>query len=401
MKSFKHLFPIFERPMNGRPLIYLDSAATSLKPKSVIERINTFNSYETANVHRGAYTLSDKATAFYEGAREKVAQFIGAKSNKEIVFTRGTTESINLVANSISSIFNEGDSILLTEMEHHANIVPWQLLAERKNLKIKVLPILMDGTLDLSKLDELLTPDVKLFAFTHCSNHLGTINDVELLTKKAHQKNILCLVDGAQIIGKHPVHVGKLDADFYVFSGHKMYAPFGIGVLFAKEALLDKMPPYQGGGSMIDRVTFAKTTYNEIPFRFEAGTPNVEGAVGLASAIEFIESLGWQTIESHQTELMNYAHSQLKQIAGLKWIGTDTHRAALYSFVLENCHSTDVGYILNEKSVAVRVGHHCTQPLTDKYGIPGSIRASFGIYNDLSDIDVLIEGLKKAQEMLS
>jgi cysteine desulfurase/selenocysteine lyase len=398
--SKKSDFPALTQTVHGHPFIYLDSAATSLKPKSVIDRIQQFNSYETANVHRGAHFLSDRATELYEGAREKVAQFIGANSSKEIVFTRGTTESINLVANSISNLFSEGDEILLSEMEHHSNIVPWQMIAEKTKLKIKVIPVLPNGELDYQAVESLLTERTRMVAFTHCSNHLGTINDVTRIIQLARKRNAYVLLDGAQFVGKHPLSVKNLDVDFYVFSGHKIFAPFGIGVLYGKEELLNKMPPYQGGGSMIDKVSFEKTTYLQAPYRFEAGTPNVGGAVALAAAIEYIEGLGWEWLIKHDQKLIECGFESLKKIPDLKFIGEVKNRAALFAFVLPDFHHSDVGNILNQQGIAVRAGHHCTQPLINKFKITGSIRASFSVYNDTDDIIKLVKGLNKAREIL-
>lgn len=400
MTSRKADFPALTQTVYNKPLIYLDSAATSLKPKLVIDRIYQFNSYETANVHRGSHFLSDRTTEYYEAAREKIARFIGANSAKEIVFTRGTTESINLVAASMTSLFQEGDEILLSEMEHHSNIVPWQLLAKKAKLNIKVLPVLDNGELDYQTLDHLITSKTKLVAISHCSNHLGTINDLSRIVKSAKQKNAYVLVDGAQYIGKHPVSVKDLDVDFYCFSGHKMFAPFGIGILYGKEALLNQLPPYQGGGSMISKVSFEETTYLDAPYKFEAGTPNVEGAIALASAIDYIESLGWDWIQKHDQSLIECGFEVLKKIPELQLIGKSKNRTALFSFVIPDFHHSDIGSILNQQGIAVRAGHHCTQPLTNRFKITGSVRASFSVFNDTDDILKLVNGLNKAREML-
>jgi cysteine desulfurase/selenocysteine lyase len=398
--SRKADFPALTQSVHKHPLIYLDSAATSLKPKIVIDRIHQFNSFETANVHRGSYFLSDRATELYEAAREKVAKFIDANSAREIVFTRGTTESINLVANSIVALFKEGDEILLTEMEHHSNIVPWQMAADKNKLVIRVIPVLPNGELDYQAADSLINERTRMVAITHCSNHLGTINDVARIIQLAHQRKAYVLLDGAQFIGKHPLSVKNLDVDFYVFSGHKMFAPFGIGVLYGKLDLLNKMPPYQGGGSMINQVSFEKTTYLDAPNKFEAGTPNVEGAVALGAAIEYIESIGWDWLLKHDQTLIDFAFEALRKIPAIELIGISKSRATLFAFVIPDFHHADVGNILNQQGIAVRAGHHCTQPLIKKFKITGSIRASFSVYNDTGDIVKLIKGLNKAMEML-
>jgi cysteine desulfurase/selenocysteine lyase len=400
LDSKKNDFPALSQKVFNYPLVYLDSAATSLKPKIVIDRIQQFNSYETANVHRGAHFLSDQATEMYEAARTRISKFIDANSANEIIFTRGTTESINLVANSISTLFNEGDEILLTEMEHHSNIVPWQMVAEKAKLKIKVIPVLQNGDLDYSSLDSLITDRTRMVAVTHCSNHLATINNIKLIIDLAHKKNAYVLVDGAQFIGKHPLSVKDLDVDFYVFSGHKIFAPFGIGILYGKEYILNKMPPYQGGGSMINQVSFEKTTYLEAPSKFEAGTPNVEGAIALGTALDYIEGLGWNWIQSHEQKLIDCSFELLKKVPNLQLIGEAKHRSALFSFVIPDFHHSDICNILNQQGIAVRAGHHCTQPLIKKFKITGSVRASFSVYNDTDDIEQLIKSLNKAREIL-
>lgn len=393
-------FPALGQKVNGQDLVYLDTAATSLKPKSVIERIHQFNSYQTANVHRGAHYLADQATRYYEGAREKVAKLIGAESASEIVFVRGTTEGINLVASSLGELLVEGDEILVSEIEHHANIVPWQILAKKKNLKITVIPMTQDGELDFEAYLKLLSEKVKVVAITHASNHLGTLLDVKKFSQAAKKFNATVVVDGAQRAGKAPVNVQALGADFYAFSGHKMFAPFGIGALYGRKEILEKLPPYQGGGSMISRVSFQGTTFNEIPYRFEAGTPNVEGAVGLAAAIEYIEALGLEKIDAFENEITAYAYDQLSKIEGLRILGPKGHRAALLAFNIEGAHHSDIGQILDEQGIAVRVGHHCTQPLLEKLKLTGSVRASFSIYNTELEIQKLVAGIKKAKELL-
>lgn len=402
MKSLDVLrdFPALTQKVNGQDLIYLDTAATSLKPKSVIDRIHQFNSYQTANVHRGAHHLADQATRYYEGAREQVAKFIGAQSASEIVFVRGTTEGINLVASSLGELLATGDEILVSEIEHHANIVPWQMLAKKKNLNIKVIPMTLDGDLDFEAYLKLLSDRVKVVAITHASNHLGTLVDVKKFSQAAKKFDATVVVDGAQRVGKSPVDVQSLGADFYAFSGHKMFAPFGIGALYGRKEILEKLPPYQGGGSMISRVSFLGTTFNDIPYRFEAGTPNVEGVVGLAAAIDYIESVGLEKIDAFENEITKYAYDQLAKIEGLHILGPKGHRAALVSFNIKGIHHSDLGQILDEQGIAVRGGHHCTQPLLEKLKLTGSVRASFSIYNTESDIQKLVAGIKKAKELL-
>lgn len=395
-------FPALFQKVNNHNLIYLDSAATSLKPRPVIDRLSHFYAMEASNVHRGAHFLSDRATDLYEGARKKIADFIKAPSPQEIIFTRGTTESLNLIAFSFGSMLNEGDEIIVSDIEHHANIVPWQMLSERKNLKLRVLEAEENGSFSLDKLQTLITPQSKILAITHASNHLGQIVDLRPLIQEARKHGIVVVVDGAQAIGKFSVDVKSLDADFYVFSGHKMFAPFGIGVLFGKASLLEKMPPYQGGGSMISRVSFKGTTFNDSPFRFEAGTPNVGGAVALVAAIEYIQSLGLNEIESYERLINQVALEKLSQVSGLELLGPKSteNKIPLFSFNIDGLHHSDVGHLLNQQGIAVRTGHHCTQPLLEKRGLTGSIRASFSIYNTLEEIDALIKGLEKAKELL-
>ena len=395
-------FPALKQLVNGNPLVYLDSAATSLKPKAVIDRLNQFYSLEAANVHRGAHFLSDRATELFESARNKVAQFINASSSKEIIFVRGTTEGINLVASSFGATLNEGDEIIVSEVEHHANIVPWQLLAEKRKLKIKVLTATQEGSFSMPSLTNLITPRTKLLAITHASNLLGNVVELKPLIKVAHSLGVKVLVDGAQAVGKIMVDVQALDADFYVFSGHKMFAPFGIGVLYGKEEILKEMPPYQGGGSMISQVSFAKTTFNEVPFRFEAGTPDVGGAIALAAAIDFIHSIGLASIESHENELVRMAFTKLAKVEDLELLGPlSGTKIPVFSFNIKNLHGSDIGFLLNQQGIAVRTGHHCTQPLLQKLNLTGSVRASFSIYNTEEEIELLIAALNKSKELLS
>lgn len=396
-------FPALEQKVNGHDLIYLDSAATSLKPRKVIDRLNTFYSYEAANVHRGAHYLSDRATDLYEQARQTVASFINAASSREIIFVRGTTEGLNLISNSLGESLQEGDEIIVSDIEHHANIVPWQILAKKKSLTIKALEADSSGHFDSLALEKLINDRTKILAITHASNHLGSITNIDALIKIAHLKNITVVVDGAQAVGKLPIDVRALDADFYTFSGHKMFAPFGIGVVYGKESIIKNLPPYQGGGSMITTVSFSGTTFNDIPFRFEAGTPNVGGAVALSAAIEFINEIGLDAIQEHDFNLTKLALEQLSELPDLSLLGPKSvkNKIPVFAFNLNGFHGSDVGFILNQQGIAVRTGHHCTQPLLKKLGISGSIRASFSIYNTPQEIDALIAGLKKAKELLT
>ena len=394
-------FPLLTQRVRGKPLVYLDSAATSLKPWPVIEKVGHFLSYQTANVHRGAHHLSDLATGYYEDARKKSAQFLGALSSDEIIFTRGTTESVNLVAQTwAKQNLKKDDVIVLTEMEHHSNIVPWQMVAESIGAKIKVIPVSDRGDLILEEAEKILAEKVKLLAVAHASNTLGTINDIKWLAKKAHDNGALIFVDGAQMVANHAVNVQDLNVDFYAFSGHKVFAPYGIGVLYGKRELLEKMPPYQGGGSMISEVKFEKTTYLDTPHRFEAGTPNIEGVLGMHAAFEYIEKLGWNQIDAHESSLLREATEKIKTIPGIRVIGEASKKAPILSFILDGAHPSDVGQILDQENVAVRSGHHCTQPLMKRFGILGTVRASFSIYNSSQDVDQLIKGVMKARELL-
>lgn len=396
-------FPQLTQRVRGKPCVYLDSAATALKPWPVIERVGHLLTYQVSNVHRGAHYWADQATTHFENARQLVATFLGAQDSSEIIFTRGTTESINLVAESWGlSNLKKGDVILLTQMEHHSNIVPWQLVAERTGALIRVVPVSSRGELAIGELEAILkTQPVKMVSVVHASNALGTINDVSMIIKLAHAHGALVLVDGAQYVANHQVNVTHLDADFYVFSGHKLFAPYGIGVCYGKKSHLEKMPPYQGGGSMIHEVTFEKTTYHDIPHKFEAGTPNVEGAVGLGAAIEYIQKLGWDQIARHERALLLSASERLSAIEGVRLIGTAPRKVPVVSFLIEGQHPSDVGQILDQANVAVRAGHHCTQPLMKSLGVIGTVRASFSVYNNFSDIDQLVLAVQKAKELLS
>ena len=398
----KEQFPILSKEVNNKPLIYLDNASTTQKPTSVINEIQEYYECTNSNIHRGVHHLSQKATEEYEKARKKVQTFIGAKSSKEIVFVRGATEAVNLVANSyVNPLLSEGDNIIISHMEHHANIVPWQLIAKQKNIEIKVIPINEKGELVIKELDNLIDKQTKFISLNHVSNSLGTVNPVEKLIKKAHQNNIRIMIDGAQAVQHMKVNVTDLDVDFYCFSGHKMYGPTGIGILYGKKEILDEMEPYQGGGDMIKSVTFEKTIYNDVPHIFEAGTPNIVGAIGLGKAIDFIEDTTLEKIEKHEMDLLNYATKKISNIDGVKIIGTSDNKASVISFVMDGIHPHDIGTIMDNLGIAIRAGHHCTQPVMDFYDIPATARASFAIYNTKEDVDKLIEGIEKTKEVFA
>lgn len=398
----KEQFPILYKEVNNKPLIYLDNASTTQKPASVIDEIQEYYECTNSNIHRGVHHLSQKATEEYEEARKKVQTFIGAKSSKEIVFVRGATEAVNLVANSyVNPLLSEGDNIIISHMEHHANIVPWQLIAKQKNIEIKVIPINEKGELIIKELDNLIDKQTKFISLNHVSNSLGTVNPVEKLIKKAHQNNIRIMIDGAQAVQHMKVNVTDLDVDFYCFSGHKMYGPTGIGILYGKKEILDEMEPYQGGGDMIKSVTFEKTIYNDVPHIFEAGTPNIVGAIGLGKAIDFIEDTTIEKIEEHEMDLLNYATKKISNIDGVKIIGTSDNKASVISFVMDGIHPHDIGTIMDNLGIAIRAGHHCTQPVMDFYDIPATARASFAIYNTKEDVDKLIEGIEKTKEVFA
>lgn len=395
-------FPILREQAHGHPLIYFDSAATSQKPRHVIQALRNFYEHDNANVHRGLHTLSGRATDAYEHARQRVAEYIGATNSDEIIFTRGTTESINLVAQTWGEKFiREGDVILLTVMEHHSNLVPWQLLAERKGARLRFLPVRDDGTLDVDQLSSFLTPEVKLFAFTHISNSLGTINPVGELCAKAHGVGALTLVDAAQSAGHTPLDVQELGCDFLAFSGHKMCAPTGIGVLYGRAELLDSMPPWQGGGEMIVSVTFEKSTFKKPPHRFEAGTPNIAGAVGLGAAIDYLEAIGRPAIFEHDSELAHYAAERLTELPKTRVFGPKGERGALVGFTIDAAHPHDLTTFADQYGLAMRGGHHCNQPLMRRFGISGTTRASFYFYNTMEEIDRMIEILHSAVRFFS
>lgn len=402
VQKIREDFPILKTQVRGKPLIYLDNAATTQKPISVIERIQKYYLEENSNVHRGVHYLSELATKEFEGARVTVKNFINAESVEEIIFTRGTTEAINLVANSFGKTFlNEGDEIIISEMEHHSNIVPWQILCEEKNAKLKVIPFDDNGELIIDELENLITEKTKLISIVHISNSLGTINPIKKIIEIAHSYAIPVLVDGAQSIMHNKIDVQDLGCDFFVFSGHKIYGPTGIGVLYGKKELLEQMLPYQGGGDMIKSVTFEKTIYNDLPYKFEAGTPNIEGAIGLKAAIEYLSKIGLDQISIYENELLQYATEKLSQIPQLKIIGTAKEKASIISFVIENIHPHDIGTILDFEGIAVRTGHHCTQPVMQHFKIPATTRASFSFYNTKEEIDQLYNALQKVIKVFS
>jgi len=396
LEALRGQFPILQTQVNGKPLVYLDNAATTQKPNLVIETLVRFYSEQNANIHRGIHYLSAQATDAYEKARERVARFINAQHSRQVIFVRGATEGINLVAQSYGrSHFKKNDEIILTIHEHHSNIVPWQLVCEQTGTRIKVVPMDDRGVLDMEVFEKLLNKRTRLVAVSHVSNALGTINPVSDIIAKAHAREVPVLVDGAQWVPHFPVDVQALDCDFYVFSGHKMYAPTGIGVLYGKEDLLNGMPPYHGGGDMIRSVTFEKTTYKDIPERFEAGTPNIVGVIGLAAAIEFIESVGPEKIAAYERELLDYATNTLESVKSLRIIGDSPEKAGVVSFMLGDIHPHDIGTFLDNEGIAIRAGHHCAQPLMKRLGIAGTARASFGLYNTRKEVDKLAAGLRK------
>lgn len=393
-------FTILHQQVNGHRLAYLDSAASSQRPQAVIDAISHYYEHDHANVHRGVHTLSHRATDAYEGAREKLRAFINAESIREIVFTRGATEAVNLVANSLGASLGRGDEIVLTQLEHHANIVPWQMLAERTGVVLRVIPINDAGELILDDYPDMLNSRTRLVSVAHVSNALGTINPVAEILAEARKRGILTLLDGAQAIPHMPVDVRALDCDFYVFSGHKMCAPTGIGALYARERVLAELPPWQGGGDMILTVSFSGTTYNELPYRFEAGTPNIAGAVGLGAAVDYLDDLGMPAIEAYEAELLDYATQKISAVPDLTIVGTAANKAGVISFNLDGVHAHDLGTILDHQGVAIRTGHHCAMPVMEHFGIAGTARASLAFYNTRADIDQLIDSLQLAREML-
>ncbi len=400
LEQIRSQFPTLARTVNGKPLIYFDNGATSQKPQVVIDRINEYYTLENANIHRGVHTLSQEATTAYEEARISIQHYLGAKHAHEIIFTKGTTDSINLVAFSFGELLKKGDEIIISAMEHHSNIVPWQMLCERKECTLKFIPISPKGELDLVSYKELLSSKTKLVAVTHVSNALGTVNDVNTIISSAHNVGAKVLIDGAQSIQHMPVNVRDLDCDFYTFSGHKLFGPTGVGVLYGKEAMLNSMPPYQGGGDMIKEVTLEKTTYNSLPHKFEAGTPHIAGGIALGTAFEYLKSLDMEAVQQHEKELLDYATEQLKDIEGIQFYGEADHKVSVISFLIEGTHPYDVGTLLDKMGIAVRTGHHCTQPIMDFFKIPGTIRASFAFYNTKEEVDAFISALKRAVNLL-
>ena len=394
-------FPILNELVYGKPLVYLDNAATTQKPQVVIDALNDYYLHINSNIHRGVHCLSQQATNEFERAREVVRQYIHAATTQEVIFTRGATESINLVAASFGRTYLQpGDEVIVSEMEHHSNIVPWQLACEAHGAKLKVLPFNAQGELIISELEALITERTKIVAVAHVSNSLGTVNPIAEIIRIAHQHDVPVLIDGAQAVAHCPVDVQALDCDFYCFSGHKMYAPMGIGVMYGKTQWLNEMQPYQGGGEMIKDVTFEKTTYNELPFKFEAGTPSVGDVIGLRTAIEYIQSIGLEKIAAYEQELQTYTTEKLSKIDGMRFIGEAAQKTGVISFLVGNIHPYDMGVLLDHQGIAVRTGHHCTQPIMTHFGIPGTVRASFALYNTFEEADKLVEAVVKAKNML-
>jgi cysteine desulfurase / selenocysteine lyase len=393
-------FPILKKKVHDKNLVYLDNAATTQKPTFVIDKVNKYYSTMNANIHRGVHALSQEATEAFEGARIQIKHFINAIGKNQVIFTRGTTEAINLVVSSYGRTnINEGDEIIISHMEHHSNIVPWQLLCKEKNAKLRVIPINDDGELIYEEFEKMVNKKTKFISIVYVSNSLGTINPIKEIIKYAHQFNIPVLVDAAQAVNHIKVDVQELDCDFLAFSGHKIYGPTGIGALYGKVELLDSMPPYQGGGDMISKVTFEETTYNELPHKFEAGTPDIAGAIGLGAAIEYVNKIGIENIKEHEHNLLEYATKKIAEVPGLRIIGNAKEKTSVLSFVLDNIHPHDIGTFLDFEGVAIRTGHHCTQPLMQRFNIPATSRASFAMYNTKEEVDVLVNGLKKIIEV--
>jgi len=394
-------FPILSQSVNGHPLVYFDNAATTQKPRSVIQALTDYYTGYNANIHRGIHVLAEKATKAFEDTRAGARQFLGAREKEEIVFVRGVTEAINLVARSMGGmILRPGDEIIISGMEHHSNIVPWQMIAEERGAVIRVIPVSQAGELDIAAYEKLLSRKTKIVSVNHASNSLGTINPIEAIIQKAHDVGAFVMIDGAQAAAHLDIDVQKLDCDFYCISGHKMYGPTGVGVLYGKREHLERMPPYMGGGEMIKEVTFAKTTYNDIPYKFEAGTPNIADVIALNESFAFINQLGKETIRAHESHLQQYAVQQLGRIKGMRLFGTAKEKVSVQSFLLEGIHPFDVGQLLDARGIAVRTGHHCTQPLMDHFGIEGTVRVSLAVYNTREEIDKLIEGLSRITGIL-
>lgn len=396
IEQIRRQFPILNRIVNEKPLVYLDNGASTQMPQSVIQTVSDYHTYHHSNVHRGVHTLSQEATQLFESSREKVRAFINAPSEREVIFTSGTTDSMNLVYQSWGRTFmKEGDTILVSNMEHHANIVPWYMLAQEKGVMLKVIPITEEGSLDIDAFQSLLTPDVKAVAINHVSNALGTVNPIQWICDICREKGIVTIIDGAQAVGHFPVDVQALGCDFYAFSSHKLHGPTGIGVLFGREELLSKMPPYRGGGDMILNVSFDNITFNDLPHKFEAGTPAISQVIGLGAAIDYINGLDRVFLEEYEQQLLKYATMKLSQVPGLRIIGTASEKVSLVSFVIKGVHPHDIGSILDEDGVAVRTGHHCAQPVMERYNVPATTRASMAFYNTFDDIDALYEALLK------
>ncbi|MNK05564.1 Cysteine desulfurase [compost metagenome] len=400
VREIRQDFPALRQQVYGKNLIYFDNGATSQKPQMVLDAINRYYSMDNANIHRGVHHLSQKATNEYEEAREIVRRFINAGKKEEIIFTKGTTDGINLVANSFGELLSAGDEIIISAMEHHSNIVPWQMLAERKKLTLKVIPINKRGELVLEEYQNMLSPKTKLVAVTHISNSLGTINPVDKIIEAAHAVGAKVLIDGAQSVQHTKVDVTAMNCDFFVFSGHKVFGPTGIGVLYGKEAILDEMPPYQGGGDMISKVTFERTTYNELPFKFEAGTPHIAGGICLGTALNYLDQFDPKELEAYERDLTEYAQEMLETFENITLIGTAKDKTSVVSFVVKGIHPFDIGTLLDKQGIAVRTGHHCTQPLMDIYQVPGTVRASFAFYNTREEIDQFIAAVEKSISML-
>lgn len=394
-------FPVLNQQVNGKPFIYLDNAATNQKPKRVIDALTHYYEKDNANIHRGIHTLAERATKAYEATRHAMQEFINAKHVEEIIFTRGVTESINLVAATYGRAFlKDGDEVIISGLEHHSNIVPWQMICEEKKAILKIIPVTEIGEMDLEAFRQLLSSRTKIVAVNHASNSLGTINPIKEIIDAAHQYGAVVLIDGAQAAAHLTIDVQQLDCDFYCISSHKMYGPTGTGILYGKKALLEKMPPYMGGGEMIREVTFAKTTYNELPYKFEAGTPNIADVIALNEAISFINETGKDNIAAHENELLRYTVKKLSTIPSLKFIGTSERKVSVQSFIIEGVHHFDIGQMLDARGIAVRTGHHCTQPLMEQYGIEGTVRASFSIYNTKEEVEQLAEGLERIVKFL-
>lgn len=394
-------FPILHQEVNGQPLVYLDNAATTQKPNAVIEAIGNYYRTDNSNVHRGAHALADRATVKFEAVREKVAQFLNAASARQIIWTRGTTESINLVAASWGKTFLQaGDRILVSAMEHHSNIVPWQLVAAATGAKVEAIPVDGNGNINMLAFDSMLDAHVKMVAVGHVSNAMGTINPVEKIITLAHAVGARVLIDGAQAVSHWAVDVQALNCDFYVFSAHKLFGPTGLGVLYGKEDLLNSMPPYQGGGEMIETVSFVGTTFNQLPYKFEAGTPDIAGAIGMGAAIDYLNGIDRKAAAAHEQALLNYAEEKARSTAGLKLVGAAAHKASVMSFLIEGAHPADVGVLLDKQGIAVRTGNHCAQPIMDQFGIPGTVRASFSFYNTFDEVDRLFAAIEKAKTFL-